>query len=172
MNNAEWNNLRLNLNHDWLPKTYINFLTARVSYLDNHMKKRGMLRKDVFDQWQQWQMRQRDLGIFCDEAVNALSPAQFIDEYPLNGMSEDSKKWLKEVVHNIYLARTVIVERIAKLKERMLFITDMHLRLSEVLSRETEATILPKDITFQRFYEEVLCFSKMISDLPHEVQVL
>lgn len=173
MKNSDWNNLRARLHHDWLQNRYLMFLMARAEYLDDAVVENEQARADIIEQFIDWQNKERDFEVLIDEAKDALSPAQLIDEYPLNRMSEENKAWLKELVHALYVERTGIKEMSNRLGEKLDSISQLFSLLSRVLKGEnSELRGKAGKHPFQRFHKEIQEFSRMISALPHEAQVV
>jgi hypothetical protein len=173
MENAQWNNLRAKLNHDWLQNRYLTFLMARGRYMDELMKAGKLPREDIQVQFIDWQRKENDFAFLINESIESLNPAQLVDEYPLNLMADENRLWLKEVVHVLYIERTGMTEKVAKLKEKLKLISDVHKLLSRILNGENnELNAKAGENPFTRFFQEVQEFGKMISCLPHEVQVV
>lgn len=170
---SDWNNLRARLHHDWLQNRYLTFLMARAEYLDNAIVEKEQVRADIIEQFIDWQNQKEDFEALINDTKDALSPAQIIDEYPLNRMSEENKAWLKEVVHALYLERTGIKGTAKKLKKNLNTISEFHALLSKIIKGENNGLRQKAgNRPFERFHKEVQEFSKMISSLPHEVQVV
>lgn len=141
--------------------------------MNNAMRERKAVREDLFQQFVEWQIKKDDFETLIDEAVEALSPAQLIDEYPLNRMSEENQSWLKEVIHILYMERTGIKTTVGEIREKFNYISEFHALLLKILKGENDE--LKKKAgkqPFEGFYKELQKFSKMISSLPHEVQVV
>ena len=173
MKNPEWNSLRAKLHHDWLQNRYLTFLMARVEYMDNALAENKPVRADIIEQFTDWKTKINDIEKLIDETVEALSPAQLIDEYPLNRMAEDNKAWLGEVVHALYIERTGIKAMIRELGEKLDSISELFSLLARILKGEnSELRDKAREHPFQRFHKKIQEFSKLISALPHEVKVI
>jgi hypothetical protein len=88
-------------------------------------------------------------------------------------MAEDYKVWLKEVVDGLYLERTRMKEINRKLGEKFRSIAELFSLLSRMLmGLNSELKDKAGERPFQRFHKEIQELSRMISFLPHEVQVV
>lgn len=170
---SDWNKLRAKLHHDWLQNRYLTFLMARAEYMDGIIDGRASVSEDILEQFTGWKDKTEDMHKLINEAVYALSPAQLLDEYPLNRMAEENKKWLKEVVHSLYVERTGMKETSEKLTEKFSIVSELYAFLLRILKGENNGLRQKAgEPPFKRFYNEVQEFSKVISSLPHEVQVV
>lgn len=172
MKNYDWNKLREKLNHDWLPKKYINFLNAWAENIDEILIAKEAVPDDVVSQFKAWQEKQKDFDVLINAAEEALSPRQLVDEYPLSKMREDSKAWLKEVIHILYCERTKIKDKVKDLQKQYQRICERHLVLMGILNGDRNLTMQANDRLFTEFRVMVVAFSNTISSLPTEIQVL
>ena len=169
---SEWNNLRARLHHDWLQR-YLAFLMARAEYMTGIVKENKTPREDILSQFLDWSKRAADFEIFMGGAESALSPAQLFEEDPLISMRGENSLWLRAVLHALYAQRTGIIDTIEKLRARFVFISGLHNMLTKILNGgndDLQEKAGPHP--FERLYKEIQEFSKMISSLPHEVQVV
>lgn len=171
MKNNEWNNLRAKLHHDWLQK-YFTLFDARADEMDVSIKGKRAVRSDIFKQFAVWQAKEQDFKVLVEETVDALSPKQLLDEYPLNRMSEENKAWLGELIHALYLERTKIKDKISELNVKFASISETHPILMRLLKGENdELRKRAGEQPIKRFYEDLKEFSRMLSLLPHGVLV-
>ena len=131
------------------------------------------VRKDIEKQFAEFKKKKADFGTLINEAVEALSPAQLLDEYPLIRMSSENKEWLGEVIHALYCERTGIREIVKALTEKFRSICEAHTLLSRILKGENDVLLkLAGEHPFKSYYKHIQELSRMISSLPHEVQVV
>ena len=170
---SAWTNRRSMLHHDWLQNSYRNFISARIEYLNDVLVLKQSARVDILDQLFEWEDKKVELIELIDATVEALSPRQLVDEHPLNVMPEESKTWLKEILHALYLERTHIEDTVASIRNMFDAVCAMHTKLMCLLNGENGALRVELgDAPFTKFRDMVQEFSKMISALPHEVQVI
>lgn len=170
MLNREWGNIRGRIHHAWLQNEYIVLLQARAEDMDETIREGKSIREDVLKQIVVWQSKEQDFRRMIDETVDALSPAQLLNEYPLNRMAKEDKAWLKDVVHALYLARTGIEQKVEEIRLRLNRLSEMYDQLINIIAGRSK--IKQNDKPFKQFHQEILEFSAMISALPHEVQVV
>lgn len=170
---SDWNNLRAKLHHDWLQNSYLTFLMARASYLDDSLYKRKIIRQDIVDEFFEFKSQMKRFDQLFKEAMEALSPRQLLNNYPLNKMTSDNKDWIGELVHALYLNKTNIVETIDRLNKQLSFLYDYHSLLYRLLEGEKDQLMKEiKTSSFKTFLSLMQDFSKNISALPHEVQTI
>jgi len=171
MKKDEWKNFRAKLHHDWLQK-YFTLFDARADEMDESIKGKRVVRADIFKQFAVWQDKEHDFKVLIAETVDALSPKQLLDEHPLNRMSGENKTWLGELIHALYIERAKIKDKINELNSKFASIAESHTILMRLLKGENnELRKRAGDWPIKRFYENLKEFSRMISLLPHEVQV-
>lgn len=170
MKNSEWNNIRGKVHHAWLQNEYLVFLQGWAEDIDEALRDEKSIREDILKQIVVWRAKERDFILLLDETIDALSPAQLLDEYPLNRMDEEDKVWLREVVHALYLARTGMEQKVDEIRARLVKLFGMHGQLMNIIDGKSK--LKRSDQPFKQFHREILEFSAMISALPHEVQVV
>lgn len=146
------------MNHRWLSGRFLTFLEASIVEPGN--KDRVILQ---LGQWKEKRSRFDDL---IENAVDALSPAQLLDKAPLNKLPEPDKKWLRSLIHELYLKRTNIKTTMAKIKT-----------LQKDIDRRVDRTIKGmnnpgKEVDFPGLYHAVKEFHNKISRLPKRIQVI
>jgi|GEM_PF-5212008 len=172
MKNRKWLELRSRLHHDWLQNSYITFLNARADHLEGSLRRSEKVRLDVKEQFAEWKEKEGEFRLFFQTAVDALSPAQLLDEPPLCQMTHENRTWLKELVHALFVVNSQIEKRAELLSAEMEKISVTQSLLMQIISMEDNLLLEQNDVSFVSFRDSVLEFSRKISDLPHEVQVV
>ena len=167
MKNSNWNNLRTKLHHDWLQNRYLTFLNSWKSCFDNP-ETCGTDKHEVLDQLLQWKGKRDAFVSLFNNAEEALSPRQLLYEPPLNQMSEENKEWLGEVIHALYCGRTGIKDKVAMLNSMMAGIDKAVDETAQFLKSGESKKHSPRSRIVPLFSD----FSRKISELPHEIQVV
>lgn len=167
MKNTEWNNLRAKLHHDWLQNRYLTFLKSWKECFDD-IDACGPDRNDVLEQLLQWKNKRAAFKRLINNSEEALSPRQLLDEPPLDRMSDENKAWLGELIYAFYLARTGIKNKVLELKLRIDEIDEIVDAIAHTLKGEMESD----DSRGERIISVFSDFSKEISELPHEIQIV
>lgn len=163
MNNADWNNLRAKLHHDWLQKYFV-FLTARYEILDEVASGREEWRADIKEQFIEWKDKKDLFKTLLNECEEALSPRQLLNEPPLDKMAKEDKEWLGEVIHALYLERTGIKDSLTSLNT---LFNEVNTAFGDILQGKSDKPSPSKD-----FIDTLTKFSRAISKLPHSIQVV
>ena len=167
MKNSDWNTLRAKLHHDWLQNRYLTFLKSWKECFDDAYAC-GLNRNEVLDQLLQWRCKRDAFMKLLDEAEDALSPRQLLYEPPLNRMSKENKEWLGEVIHALYCGRTGIKDKGAMLNSMMAGIDRAVDAAAQFLKSGEPKKHSPQSRIVPLFSD----FSRKISELPHEIQVV
>lgn len=167
MKNAEWNNLRARLHHDWLQNRYLTFLKSWKECFDD-VDKCGSNKNDVLVQLLQWSSKKESFQKLINECEDALSPQQLLHEPPLDSMSDENKEWLGEVIHALFCIRTGIKDKTINLQREIDDIDGIVKIVEQRLRGENETKSSIGDKIISKFVN----FSKEISELPHEIQVV
>ncbi len=165
----DWSKLRAKLHHDWLQKSYRNFLEANLNFLNDP----GLCLcqdelDDIIDQLLDWNTKQEKFQELIDGAEGALSPRQLMNEHPLVKMSQDDKQWLGDLVHCLYLERTNMVQIIDDIcktlgeVENLVSIAASHLRQKSGIASQNGDALLQK----------IIILSMQMSSLPHDINVV
>ena len=167
MKNEEWNNLRARLHHDWLQNRYLTYLKSWKECFDD-IKACDSNTEDILEQLLQWKKKKEAFQTFINECETALSPRQLLYEPPLDKMSEEDKEWLGEVIHALYCARTGIADKVVRLQS-MLHEVD---KCVDIAAEKLQGENGIKDFTDEMLILAFSNFSKAISELRHEIQVV
>lgn len=163
MKNAEWNTFRASLHHDWMQK-YMTFLYARQDTLNQMAIGGAGWRKEIKEQMLEWREKRELFTELINTGEEALSPRQLLYESPLNNMPARNREWLGEVIHGLYIQRMHIMETMSRLQE----IFDEADEAFENLLHGRAVVPSPA----KAFLEKLTEFSKAISKLPHNIQVV
>ena len=98
----------------------------------------------------------------------ALSPQQLLNEPPLSKMTDENKKWLGEVIHALFCVRTGIKDKTVNLQRKIENIDGIVKIVEQRLRSKNETKEAMGDKIISAFVD----FSRKISDLPHEIQVV
>ena len=112
--------------------------------------------------------QKKDFQILINEYEDALSPQQLLNEPPFDIMSDENKEWLGEVIHALFCVRTGIKDKTLNLQRKIDDIDEMVKIVEQRLNEENEK----KGVTGNEIISAFVDFSKEISELPHEIQVV
>jgi hypothetical protein len=167
MKNDEWNNLRARLHHDWLQNRYLTFLKSWKVCFDD-VDKCGLNKNDVLEQLLQWKNKKEMFQILINECEDVLSPQQLLNVPPLDTMSDENKEWLGEVIHALFCERTGIKDKTVNLQRK---IDDID-KIVKIVERSLRGENETKGAIGDEIISTFVNFSKEISGLPHEIQVV
>lgn len=169
-----WQERRSDFNHDWLKNKYLNGLTAFIERLQSSQPDRERLIEFLHHRFPSWEARRDQLTWLRDTFEDEMSPRRLFEVLPLNRCDEQTKTWLGELVHALWLARypkkTSIQTVCAAFETADRQYEHLRRALKDVEMVEVAylAGLLPDFCTFK---ESCLALSIAISRLPNHILV-
>ena len=109
---AAWQKRRSEFNHDWLKNRYIPALAKWLNLLDDLIEDAPAEAGFVASVLPQWEGRSQEGLALAHDFVTAMSPAGLLDCIECLRRRTD-KEWLRQLIHQLWLARYPIHEWIA-----------------------------------------------------------
>ena len=101
----EWQERRSEFNHDWLKNQFLNRLNAFLERLQDAKPDAERLARFVSEDLPDWERHEAEAQWLVDFVESEMSPMRFFEQPPLNRCDEETKHWLPDAVHEIWLAR-------------------------------------------------------------------
>lgn len=101
----EWQRRRSEFNHDWLKNQFLNRLNAFLERLRRGHPDVEKLLRFVHEDLPEWRAHEAEARWLIESVETEMSPRRFFEYPPLNRCSEETKCWLPDVVHEIWLSR-------------------------------------------------------------------
>lgn len=108
----EWQIRRSAFNHDWLKNEFLNALKAFITLLDYRAPDSGEIQTFLHEALPAWPQKAAEAKWLIDSFEAEMSPKRFFDVPPLCNCDEETKSWLPEIVHDLWLARYPVGELI------------------------------------------------------------
>jgi hypothetical protein len=172
---TNWQQLRSELNHDWLKNVYLRQLQAFVIRSRSSRPDRGRMREFLQADFYAWRARRPSIVALLDDAERALSPATLFDEAPLSACAELDQAWLRIIIHELWLVRRPVREW-CESGRRALEVVDV--RFEE--ASKGIGCVCDLDLeqlggrlgAFEALSEAILALIHRISAFPHEIEVV
>ncbi len=170
----EWHQRRSKFNHDWLKNRYLNNLGGIIAMLENGKSNTAHLNRFLKKDWPQWGSHTKEAKWLINSLEREMSPSVLFEREPLKRLRDDTKSWLRELLHQLWLTRYSIKEKTSTAGTLFLKVDKLYKNINHQLK---EIDKLPENLKkmlpdFNAFREACLAFSKSISSFPSEVLVV
>lgn len=170
-----WQKRRSEFNHDWMKNKYIQALRDWRRLLNDEQEDKELEEKFIADVLPQWES-------YVDEALALprdfeieMSPKVLFNEPPLSGCDEDTKNWLGEVIHNLWLVRYAIKQLIDDATTKAESAKLSYGRLQKALKRcpdtRSAESLRPLRSFFEEFCKCCEALAGAIEKFPSEVAI-
>ena len=170
---SNWQIDRGQLNHNWLQNGVLVGLNHALNISSGRVRSqnaRGSLSEDV----RRWQERRRELPGLLDRFENEMSPKVFFERPPLCRCSDETKRWLIPLIHELWLRRERISEKIGTAKDAYktaeLTYEGVRARLDKLPESPTLEDLKMIERSLREFTTACETLSRAISSLPHEIR--
>ena len=104
----EWQKRRSEFNHDWLNNRFLNRLNGFLVRLQEAKPDAERLARFLSEDLPEWKQHEPEARWLVESVEQEMSPRRFFDGPLLNRCDEDTKRWLPNAVHEIWLARYTV----------------------------------------------------------------
>ena len=177
---SSWQNRRSAFNHDWLKNKYLNRLNAfleRLNMPDSEPMRLFRFLNDDFPEWKKQQSKVEDL---LETFEAEMSPKSLFKKEPLNHCDNETKIWLGQLIHALWLTRYPVKEWIHAGQNAFCNVNDQYNNIVKILKSkkldcESEdyqialKSLIPDFLQFKKACEEL---SRAIGMFPHQVLVV
>ena len=171
----KWQKCRNEFNHDWLKNEYLKAINAFIKRLDQHKPDRKRIQEFLRIDLQDWTIRRNDVQYLLDEAENVLSPQNLFNHLPLSQCSAEVKEWLPSLIHEYWLWRNSIKQKISRVRLAKNNVDTMYDLVIGNIGSDIEQTdiVCLKDSkeVFRKFAEALRTLSNAICEFPHKIRV-
>lgn len=172
---SDWQRLREVLNHKWLKNEFMQHLRAFVARAQATSPDLARLSEFAVEDWPKWEVNQRLIKSLLDCAETELNPCQIFDQAPLSRCPAESKVWLSDVIHGLWLARTSIRKRIEDARSALTDADEKYHALAPIFANgrivEIER-VRQASGELQAFASNVNRLSTLVSLLPDKYELI
>jgi hypothetical protein len=172
---TNWQQLRSELNHDWLKNRYLRQLQAFMIRIEQTPPDLDRIAEFLEHDFPAWRAERGKVAELLGEAEQALSPATLIDQPPLCQGADVDRAWLKWLIHELWLVRRPVQEWCEAARGAF---AEADRRFEEAW----QALGVDQGVDVQRLRERTSALQalsaaiqglvRQISAFPHEVQVV
>lgn len=100
-----WQKRRSAFNHDWLKNQFMPALAKFQNLLDDRIEDVAFERSFVSSVLSQWESHREEAFALPRDFEREMSPRRLFDHPPLSRCDEQTKQWLRSLVHHLWLTR-------------------------------------------------------------------
>lgn len=172
---SNWQTDRGQINHNWLQNGVLVALNHAVRIAAGGVRA-SSVRQSLTEDVARWYERRSEVPEFLDRFESEMSPQVFFDRIPLCRCSHDTKAWLIPLIHELWLGREKVREKIGTAKEAYetaeRAYAVVHADLEKMPMTPTIEDLWPFERVLREFMAACENLSKAISVLPHEIRVV
>lgn len=168
-----WQADRGQLNHHWLQNSVLVALNHALGIVSGAVRSTHPARA-LAEDLLRWQDRRGDVVSLLERFETEMTPALLLGRAPLSRCSEETKSWLRPLVHELWLRREAIDKRIAAAMRAWRECDRVYRLLQDALEALSET---PAEEGFQALESPLNVFTAAceelaaaISALPREIQ--
>lgn len=107
---SRWQNRRSRFNHDWLKNGYILKLSEWMNFLDDKIEDFELESSFVDRVLPTWELQRNEAIALPHDFKIEMSPTVLFSESPLSNCDDETKIWLGDMMHNLWLIRYSVNE--------------------------------------------------------------
>ena len=172
-----WQKRRIEFNHDWMKNIYLISMDAfigRIHDLKETTRVNGRVEEFIKIRFFEWELHKKEAEWLINNFKNQMSPKECLNSGFLKYYSEDDKKWMGELIHELWLIRHPVDEWIKNSHKAFNKVEKLYRDIKVQLSKHKHfnATyLLSMKTVFENFCEACSKFSETISQLPNKYLV-
>jgi len=174
MSNNSWQKRRIKFNHDWL-KRYIPALSSWLNLLDEKIEDPELEESFISLILPQWEQHSKEAMSLPKDFEQEMSPRTMFDHPPLSKCDTETKQWMSDLVHALWLKRYPVEEWVSDAMTRAMETNKAYQKLYKCFQGYTHITSLEIYRSFRdQFFEfQTSCqaLSLAINKFPNEVKV-
>jgi len=170
-----WQHRRGQFNHDWLKNQFLLALGNFINLLDDLIENDELETSFVSVVLPQWEDHRDEVGDLLEDFDQEMSPRTLFERSPLAQCDRDTRQWLGDVIHTLWLAKNPVHECIqgasARLREADEAYELLQRRLRNCSNTRSAPAMLPLRGLFVEFYRACQKLAKAIEQFPSDVRI-
>lgn len=171
-----WQKRRSAFNHDWLKNRYMPALAKYLNLLDDRVEDREFERSFVSNILPEWQENLDEARALVLDFEQEMSPRRLFESPPLSRSDEDTRRWVGELVHALWLRRCPVKQWVSEAVEATERADAAYRNLRDLLraSADTRSAqaMIPYRAQFAEFRARCQGVANAVSKFPSEVKVV
>ena len=174
---SSWQERRNAFNHDWLKNKYLNRLDAFIKRLKKPNSDTFRIIRFLNDDFSEWKKQQSEIENLLETFEMEMSPKSLFKKEPLNHCDNETRIWLGQLIHALWLARYPVKEWIYAGQNAFCNVNDQYNNIVKILKskkldcesedyRTALKPLIPHFLQFKKACEEL---SRAIGMFPHYI---
>lgn len=173
MGNPQWQKRRSDFNHTDMKNKYIPDLAAWLNLLDGRIENSDTENKFVETMLPAWDSLRGEAFALPKDFEEEMTPKVLFTELPLMNCDADTKQWLGDLMHNLWLASCSVKQLVAEASESAIKTDEAYHNLKEALKvckdiKKAEA-LRPFRELFAELLRNCRLLAGAIEKFPNEV---
>lgn len=171
-----WQKHRSAFNHDWLKNQFMPALSKFLNILDGKIEDPDFERSFITSTLTKWELHREEALFIAKGFEDGMSPKHLFNYLPLSRCSTQTRQWLGELLHALWLTRYPIKSWIAETHQAVEDTdTSYRLLMKELkgdLDSQSAQALKPYNELFIRFREQCQHLARTMEKFPREVKVM
>ncbi len=170
----KWCHTKINFSHDWLRNIYLRSLDSFIKQIHYVKPDIEFLKEKIKSEIPEIELKYNEATWLIENCESEMSPRQYFISGPLSKMNNDSKDWMSDLIHSMWLFRYSIQELLQKGRH---LLTEISKNL-EIIKSKTADVEDWRHEDYLQIYDDVKIlrqnckeFSNILSELPNEIKI-
>jgi hypothetical protein len=176
MTARNWQQRRGKLNHDWLKNGYIPALEKFLHLLDDQLEDLEFEQSFIPSVLPAWETHYEEALHLTRDFESGMSPRNLLEQPPLSHFDDDTRRWLGDVVHELWLARHPVYLWSREAEARVKAVASSYDQIRQVLmshsAPHSAVALRPLRPLFSQFCQCCRDLARAIERFPCEVEVV
>ncbi len=173
---TNWQKRRSQFNHDWLKNQFTTALAKWLNLLDDQIEDNDFEQSFILSVLPKWDSHRDEALAIVHDFEQQMSPQSLFEQEPLSRCDEDTKEWMGELVHQLWLVRYPVKEWVANadtaVKNTNTAYDQLQQQLQNCTNTKSAQALQPLRKQFAQFSESCQKLAKAIEQFPNEVKVV
>lgn len=169
---TEWERKRSAFNHDWMKNIYLRNLMGALDRLQ--LAPDSPIIIDYLDSdFSAWEHNRDKVCWLSKNLSESLSPKRLFESRPLSLVSADTRAWLPDAVHHIWLAKYNVKEAVSRLNILIDTVDEQYKNIKKILDNN-EGKIKREVLKYCLETYQTACrdLSNNLSSLPKTIRTV
>jgi hypothetical protein len=170
-----WQKRRSEFNHDWLKNQYMPTLATWINLLDGRIEDFEYEDTFVANALPQWELHRGEASALAEDFEQLMSPRQLFSYAPLSHCDEDTKQWLGDLTHALWLSRCPVKQLMGTTLEAIESVNEAYKQIQEALrscpDTKSARALRVYRMQFSNLRERCQDLADAISAFPREIVI-
>lgn len=170
-----WQHRRGHFNHDWLKNQFLLALGNFINLLDDFIENVELESSFVSTVLPQWEKHRDEVGRLLVDFEQEMSPRTLLQVSPLARYDQDTRQWLGDLIHTLWLAKHpvhgCVGEASARLREADEAYELLQGELKSCPDTSSAPALRPLRDRFVEFYRVCQKLARAIEQFPSNVRI-